>query len=275
MRLHQNTNNTAVRSNTYQGTFLVTEPTCFDISGRALTPHHSCQRFLTDNPLRSRLSSLWVGLKILVLYTVVASTMDAFAVEKTPVSSVAPGHLTDQDVLGMRCDFDGNGQCNLQDLDRMYQQGNLVVGVSVVTDNPFDLNGDLTINNRDLDIWLVESAHNNSYTSPYRRGDTDDLRRPGAWRDVDITDFSQLAENFDPSGARAMQNTWNNANFDGDFDVDITDFGYLASNFSPNGYGNIPEPATGALVILALGSMVLFLPYNRCFWPARSMESIY
>ena len=157
----------------------------------------------------------------------------------------------------------------------MYQQGNLLAGVSVGTDNPFDLNGDLSINNQDLNIWLAESADNNGYMSPYRRGDTDGPRRPGSLRNIDITDFNQLATNFDPSGAQVTLNTWNNGNFDGDPDVDITDFNYLASNFSPDGYGNIPEPTTGVLVILALGSMVLFLPCNRCFSAVRSAEPIY
>ncbi len=275
MCLHHNTDNTAVRSKTYQATCLAMEPTRFDVTGHRATQHDSCQRLITDNHLRPRLSLLWIGLKTLVLYTVMASGMEAFAVEKAPISSVAANHLTDNNLLGMPCDFDGNGECNLQDLDRMYQQGNLVAGVSVGTDNPFDLNGDLSINNRDLNIWLAESADNNGYMSPYRRGDTDDLRRPGTLRDIDITDFNQLATNFDPSGAQATLNTWNNGNFDGDPDVDITDFNYLASNFSPDGYGNIPEPTTGVLVILALGSMVLFQPCNRCFSAVRSAEPIY
>ena len=47
---------------------------------------------------------------------------------------------------------------------------------------------------------------------------------------------------------------WDEGNFNGDRDVDITDFNYLADNFAPDGYATsaIPEPSTMLLASLAL-----------------------
>ncbi|GEM_PF-3908498 len=80
--------------------------------------------------------------------------------------------------------------------------------------------------------------------------------------DVDLNDFSVLAENFSPSGDGLV---WNSGNFDDDGDVDLTDYNLLASNFNPLGYGDcapvaVPEPTGGVLAgwgVLAWG--VIFL----------------
>ena len=75
-------------------------------------------------------------------------------------------------------------------------------------------------------------------------------------KDIDITDFNVLVQDFDPTGNNA--NEWTNADFDADNDVDITDFNALVANFNPTGYakpGAVPEP-TGALLI-GLGMLLL------------------
>ena len=74
-------------------------------------------------------------------------------------------------------------------------------------------------------------------------------------KDVDITDFNTLSQNFAPSGAPGAD--WTTGDFDLDGDIDITDFNSLSSNFSPGGYGGdgpsqVPEPASWCLALLAL-----------------------
>ena len=76
-------------------------------------------------------------------------------------------------------------------------------------------------------------------------------------KDVDITDFNSLVQNFDPTGGN--ENDWTSADYDGDNDVDITDFNSLVTNFAPTGYGDapgaVPEP-TGA-VLIGLGLLLM------------------
>ena len=139
----------------------------------------------------------------------------------------------------------------------MFAQGNLVSSVNVSAGNKYDLNKDLRIDNTDADDWLAKAAAKNGYSSPFRRGDTDDVG-PGT---TDITDFGTLASNFIPVGDGDPTNGpfWDQANFDGDDDVDITDFGFVAGNFSATGYGPtnvVPEPSSVVLILFAiLGAM--------------------
>ena len=169
-------------------------------------------------------------------------------------------------------DFDGNSLFNLDDLELLYQQGDLVSGVPATANDPFNLNGDTVVDHQDLSEWLALAGQNNGYSSPsaYVRGDTDGVGRVfPALRTVDITDFNRLAGNFFPLGDGNQTNGpfWQDANFDGDDDVDITDFNSLAANFAPHGYGSftgsvVPEP-TGWL--LAAIAMMSFGAVRKCF----------
>ncbi len=85
--------------------------------------------------------------------------------------------------------------------------------------------------------------------------------------DVDITDFNNLASNFEPIDF--LDRIWKDGDFDGNHIVDITDFNALSDNFSPNGYdshlnlgGSVqtPEPTSIFLVSLA---MILVSGYWR------------
>ena len=164
------------------------------------------------------------------------------------------------------CDFNDDEDCNTSDLQEMIEQGNLVTGVPVVAGNAFDLNEDLAIDQKDIDFWLNEAAAANGYSSPYRRGDADDVGELfPASRDVDITDFNSLAGNFDPAGAAPTSNVWRNGNFDGDEDIDITDFNFLAVNFAPAGYDSaaiVPEPSSTMLILAAVIVVAVFA-YRR------------
>ncbi len=118
---------------------------------------------------------------------------------------------------------------------------------AVETLEKYDLNDDGVVDNLDIDEWLASIAIGDGYDSPYLRGDTD------LDRDIDLTDFSGLAANFDPSGISGPY-LWAHGNFDGDSDVDLSDYNSLASNFSAVSYGTVavPEPAAALLALLAL-----------------------
>ena len=160
-----------------------------------------------------------------------------------------------------RCDWNDDLSCDVQDIDQLYAEGNLVAGVSVLIGNQFDLNADLVLDQSDLTQWLSEAAVVNGYTSSYRRGDTDEVLSSGN-RDVDVTDFNQLASYFDPSGAAGVANTWQRGNFDGDSDIDVTDFIFLSENFSSSTYVHtVPEP--GVLLPMLLGGLAAWTLVSR------------
>ena len=142
------------------------------------------------------------------------------------------------------CSWGGDASCNTDDLDALYAVFNTSVPP---TDAQFDLNADNVIGEADLTEWLSLAATANGHSSPYLLGDTE------LDRDVDITDFNNLATHFDPNGATAPH-SWTNGNFNGDSNVDITDFNLLSSNFAPDGYGTsaIPEPSALLLTLLSL-----------------------
>lgn len=88
-------------------------------------------------------------------------------------------------------------------------------------------------------------------------------------RDIDVTDFNVLAQNFSPMTTTGAN--WTTADFDGDMDIDVTDFNRLASNFSPSGYGAsqlvhlVPE-SFGGLLGVALSGLLLWshATFLRC-----------
>ena len=178
--------------------------------------------------------------------------------------------ITSLTLAGPLCDFNNNLTCDLNDINLMFQQGNLVSGISVVGGNVFDLNDDLSINSADIDGWLNSAAATNGWDFPYRRGDTDDIGaiQDGGHRDVDITDFNVLSTNFNPAEGNQRAGNWDFGNFDGDGDIDITDFNYLAANFSPTNYlGSpltpIPEPASICMVMMAASFLTFQMGLRR------------
>ena len=122
----------------------------------------------------------------------------------------------------------------------------------------------------DLDRWLEQAATKNGFASPYQRGDVDDVGKISPdQRDVDITDFNTVAQNFDPLGfpGSELVGNWESGNFDGDGDIDITDFNLVAANFTPLGYGadgplgNTPEPTS--CVLLSMAGLLILIHRSR------------
>ena len=145
------------------------------------------------------------------------------------------------------CGLGGDAGCSTADLDALYA----VFGTSVpTTDALFDLNSDNLVDAADLNEWLSLAATENGHSSAYLRGDTD------LDRNVDLADYSALANNFDPTGSLGPHK-WDHGNSDGDGNVDLADYNALASNFSPAGYGAAAVPEPTSLCLLLAGLLVL------------------
>ena len=151
------------------------------------------------------------------------------------------------DVVGPPRDLNFDDKIDVPDIDIFFDFGNLVLGVAVGWQSvELDLNSDSVVDNDDLDLWLAAAAIDNGYDSAYKKGDTNLDRK------VDLTDFLNLANNFDPLGT-ADSHSWGNGNFDGNGTIDLTDYVVLASNFTPVSYGpQVPEPSAMLLALVAL-----------------------
>lgn len=181
------------------------------------------------------------------------------------IHPTAPAHLLLGDLAAdvilapAACDFNVDNTCGLADINLMFDQGNLVTGAATAAaTDKFDLIDDNVIDNQDIAEWLSQAATENSYGTPYQRGDTDGLNSVSpATRDVDLADYLALSGNFDPSGASGPY-YWEHGNFDGDDDVDLNDYLALSGNFAPGGYGAeaVPEPAG---LLLGLWAVLVLL----------------
>jgi uncharacterized protein YjbI with pentapeptide repeats len=162
-------------------------------------------------------------------------------------------------ILAPDCDFTPDAACDLADIQRMFEAGDLVTGVatSAATDR-LDLTDDGAIDAADITEWLSLAATSNGHSSSYFRGDTE------LDRDIDLSDYNTLTANFDPSATYGPYG-WEQGNFDGDHDVDLADYNSLASNFRPLGYGTetVPEPSGLVLAVAGLLAAVVARPGAR------------
>ena len=145
-------------------------------------------------------------------------------------------------VAGPVCDFDGNGMCDIADLNRLYDdiQAGLAGG-------PTDLDGSGLVDNDDIDEWLAAAGTENGKV--YLPGD---VNLDG---DVGGSDFTALALGFGQSGLPGAY--WGDGNFDGNaggsFAVGGADFTALAVNFGHTSVSAVPEPGSFAMLLLLTG----------------------
>lgn len=143
------------------------------------------------------------------------------------------------------CDFSGDGQCNIVDLNALLAVGPIAPGVPVVpgVNNQFDLDGNGVLDLRDRDRWLTTAATQNGLASPYKLGDAN---LSGA---VDGTDFNAW-------NGRKFTTTlrWDHGNFNGDPATDGADFNlWNANKFqSSDSGGFVPEPIPAIVLWLLL-----------------------
>lgn len=122
----------------------------------------------------------------------------------------------------LACDADGDGDCEVDDIDAMYAQfGN---------SGPLDFDGNGMIGPEDIPGWLAAAG---SASSTYVPGD---LNLNGA---VDSDDLGLLLNKFGtPAGA-----VWSEGDIDGDGIVDSPDLGLLLNKFGyQSAASTVPEP---------------------------------
>lgn len=155
------------------------------------------------------------------------------------------------------CDINADGSCDVGDLaqarDSLFAR-NLVEGSDREFDIPrYDISGDGTVNQLDLETWLAEAARTNGFTSAYLAGDAN---LDGT---VDFSDFLALSEGF------GSGRDWADGNFNGDRDVDFTDFLALSANFGSSldvsQAATVPEPSS--VLLLVVGVVAAFSQRKR------------
>ncbi len=142
------------------------------------------------------------------------------------------------------CDFDGNNDCDIEDLNALLATGPVVGGVPV---NPglehFDLTGDGLISNQDVDLWLATAGNENGFASPYKRADAN-------------LDGNVDGQDFILWNVHKFTNSllWNEGDFNGDGVTDGQDFLLWNENkfTSSNSLYQVPEPSVGILLSAAL-----------------------
>ena len=143
------------------------------------------------------------------------------------------------------CDADGDGDCDLEDLDALYA-ANGMPGPAL------DIDESGTVDADDIDDWLLEASDsdNPAKADPLHVFVVGDLNLSGA---VDSSDLGLLLNNFGG----------NNAGYGGgdlnlDLAVDSGDLGLLLNNFgsgAPASAAAVPEPSSIVMLGLALLGM--------------------
>ena len=129
------------------------------------------------------------------------------------------------------CDFDGDGNCHVGDLDALQRRGPLSLGVSAIGQERFDLNADGFLTLADQQIWLASAAAAQGLLEPYLPGDAN---LDGV---VDASDFNVW-------NAHKFSSTpdWSAGNFSGDAVVDSSDFNLWNAHKFRSSRQVVPEP---------------------------------
>ena len=141
--------------------------------------------------------------------------------------------------FALPCDFDGDENCTVDDLNVMLAMGDLNAGIRLASDGEpspldliaFDLNDDAFVDNRDIAEWLNIAATANG-KNEYQVGDAD---LNGV---VDEADHRALNTNL-----FQQADTWDAGDFNGDGQVDGTDFNLWNTSFKNQAENStVPEP---------------------------------
>lgn len=153
------------------------------------------------------------------------------------------GQIILHELTNLRCDFDADGECGVQDIDE------LSVAIEAGADNGvFDINGNGTVGVDDLIAWRELAASENGFAQPYLDGDAN------LDGNVDGQDLNVLALNWQQSGKK-----WSEGNFT--TSDDRVQFGHVNSaDLTPIGLNwqksislaanAVPEPAASWQLIL-------------------------
>ena len=179
----------------------------------------------------------------------IATTPDTTAIQLADTTGGVLHSPDDYTVISMpalNCDVDGDGACDLTDIDMLLA----AVGSA---DSSFDLDNSGRVDSDDIDSWL-ESAGNENQGRPFLAGDAnfDGI--------VDSTDLNAVGLNW-----QSEVQSWSAGDFNGDGQVDSTDLNSVGLNWqrgaavassSHDATVAVPEPAG---MRLAMTGLLLFL----------------
>ncbi len=114
------------------------------------------------------------------------------------------------------CDFNDDGLCRVADIDLLVQE----VSDGTPSSDRFDLDSNGSVDNADVDQWLLAAAEENGLSKPYVPGDSN---LDGA---VDAGDLNNLALNWRQNVA-----SWSGGDFTANGVVDSADLNELALNW--------------------------------------------
>lgn len=141
----------------------------------------------------------------------------------------------------LTCDFDGDGECNIADLDMLYGDFGTLGG-------PFDVDMDGTVNGADIPAWLsAASDPDNLYLGGLKTFVMGDANLDG---NVDSVDLGLLLNNFGDDSSLL----YGAGNMNDDANVNSVDLGLMLNNFgavSAAGFAAVPEPGTLAMLLIA------------------------
>lgn len=179
----------------------------------------------------------------------------ALVFSKTPAET-ALVFLDDYPVVQDECDFDGDTDCDVDDLDGLTNEiGIRGKGAAAgPAPSPFDLTGDGNVDDADRDAWLSQAATKNGLSAPYQLGDSNlDLK-------VDAEDLNAVGINW-----QTDNHLWSGGNFTRG-SVNAEDLNLVGINWQQThpdfvaGAQGVPEPAG---CILALGALLLLIRRRR------------
>ncbi len=150
-------------------------------------------------------------------------------------------YLVEFDTIGLTCDLDASGTCDIVDIDL------LMNAIAAETDDSaFDLNDDGRVNDADRDVWLADAGPANGFAGPFLVGDSN-LNGTVAVEDLNALGLTWTSDN----------SNWSNGNFTG-AGSNAGDLNALALNWQdsvPAAALAVPEPGflTFVPAFIALG----------------------
>lgn len=149
------------------------------------------------------------------------------------------------ELSGASCDFDGNGSCDVEDIDSLM---NVIGEGSNVAS--FDLNADGIVDDADRDAWLAEAGPTNGFSGSFLVGDSN---LDGT---INATDLNAIG-----SAWQSDTNDWSSGNYTGS-GANVADLNAMALNWQQSvgaaAASAVPEPECATLVWILLGVLGIY-----------------
>lgn len=159
------------------------------------------------------------------------------------IDDIVIGVTESIDPPALACDFDGDGACDLTDIDQLTAN---LGGAST-----FDVDSSGVVDAADIEAWLTAaSSPENTHLGGAKTFKIGDLNLNGS---VDSTDLGLLLNNFgQPS------DLYSGGNLNDDGDVNSTDLGLMLNNFNFESASQnvVPEPHSILVLLIGLTGML-------------------